>query len=64
MSTDAHAVYPSHRVGLRELMKYVLLGVLEPSLFQGWFTNPYATFQQYCLVPALVAAKVCVYSAI
>ncbi|KAM5539288.1 hypothetical protein V8D89_007161 [Ganoderma adspersum] len=27
-------------------------------LFQGWFTNPYATFQQYCLVPELVTAKI------
>ncbi|PIL35339.1 hypothetical protein GSI_02064 [Ganoderma sinense ZZ0214-1] len=27
-------------------------------LFQGWFTNPYATFQQYCLVPAPVTAKI------
>lgn len=27
-------------------------------LFQGWFANPYATFQQYCLVPAPVTAKI------
>ncbi|KAI8999071.1 GroES-like protein [Trametes punicea] len=27
-------------------------------LFQGWFTNPYATFQQYCIVPAEITAKI------
>ncbi|CDO74506.1 hypothetical protein BN946_scf184979.g61 [Trametes cinnabarina] len=26
--------------------------------FQGWFTNPYATFQQYCVVPAEITAKI------
>lgn len=29
------------------------------SVFQGWFANPLATFQQYCLVPAAITAKVC-----
>ncbi|KAI0707058.1 GroES-like protein [Earliella scabrosa] len=27
-------------------------------VFEGWFANPYATFQQYCLVPAALAAKI------
>ncbi|KAI0715791.1 GroES-like protein [Cerioporus squamosus] len=27
-------------------------------LFQGFFANEYATFQQYCLVPAAIAAKI------
>ncbi|TBU25010.1 GroES-like protein [Dichomitus squalens] len=27
-------------------------------VFQGWFSNPYATFQQYCLVPAPVTTKI------
>ena len=28
------------------------------SLFQGWFTNDKATFQQYTIVPAEITAKV------
>ncbi|KAI0749272.1 GroES-like protein [Daedaleopsis nitida] len=27
-------------------------------VFQGWFANPYATFQQYCIVPAAITAKI------
>ncbi|KAI0351756.1 GroES-like protein [Trametes cingulata] len=27
-------------------------------LFQGWFTNRHATFQQYCLIPAEFTAKI------
>ncbi|KAI0661825.1 GroES-like protein [Cubamyces menziesii] len=27
-------------------------------LFQGWFTNPYATFQQFCIVPAEITALI------
>ncbi|KAI0707035.1 GroES-like protein [Earliella scabrosa] len=27
-------------------------------VFQGWFANPLATFQQSCLVPAAIAAKI------
>ncbi|KAI9000500.1 GroES-like protein [Trametes punicea] len=27
-------------------------------LFQGWFTNPYATFQQFCIVPAEITAQI------
>ncbi|OSC97725.1 GroES-like protein [Trametes coccinea BRFM310] len=27
-------------------------------LFQGWFANPYATFQQFCIVPAEITAKI------
>ncbi|KAI0324003.1 GroES-like protein [Cubamyces sp. BRFM 1775] len=26
--------------------------------FQGWFTNPYATFQQFCVVPAEITALI------
>ncbi|KAH9921197.1 GroES-like protein [Epithele typhae] len=26
-------------------------------VFQGWFANPWATFQEYCVVPAVFAAK-------
>ena len=28
------------------------------SFFQGFFKNPYANFQQYCVVPAEITAKV------
>ncbi|KAI0787324.1 GroES-like protein [Fomes fomentarius] len=27
-------------------------------VFQGWFANPLATFQQYCLVPSAITAKI------
>ncbi|KAI8972240.1 GroES-like protein [Trametes punicea] len=27
-------------------------------LFQGWFSNPYATFQQYCIAPADLTARI------
>lgn len=34
------------------------MGFRRGSVFQGWFTNPLATLQQFCIVPAEITALV------